>query len=126
MTQFAKQLEFQNTTPVPFKTRAAASGVFDGVMAATDVLYSQIIEVKNDENVGLEVTWTGTPTGVLQVFASISGTNFYDAGFTLTQPAGSGSGFVDSVSPFPYRYFLVKYTNASGSGVLNIWVEAKE
>ncbi len=80
------------------------------------------------DNVGLEVNWTGTPTGTLSVMASNSGANFYALTFTpaLAQPTGSSGGYVIDLSGYPFKYLMLQYTNASGSGNLTIYGQNKD
>lgn len=92
-------------------------------MASTNVIYSQIIEKSRQQNVNLEVTWTGTPTGTFEVLVSDSGINFYALTFNpvLSQPAGSASGYTINLSDLSAKYMMLKYTNASGSGSLTVY-----
>lgn len=104
------------------------SGTLIGSMASTNVIYSQIIPVNKMQLIGLEVTWTGTPTGVFEVDVSCSGINFYALTFSpiLAQPAGSASGYYINLRTAGFRYLLLKYTNASGSGGLTVYGEQKD
>ena len=80
------------------------------------------------DGIGLEVTWTGTPTGVFEVDVSCSGINFYALTFDpmLTQPAGSGGGYYVNLKTASFRFLLLKYTNASGSGLINVYGQVKD
>lgn len=80
------------------------------------------------DNAGLEVTYTGTPTGTFQVLGSISGAAFYPLTFdpALKAPAGSADGFLINLNQLPYVYYQLKYTPASGSGTLNVYTTAKQ
>lgn len=104
------------------------SGVVSGVMASTNTIYSQIIDLSKMDNVGLEVTWTGTPTGTLTVNVSNSGLNFYALTFnpSLTQPTGSADGIAINLNQLPFKYMMLKYINASGSGVLTVYGQNKD
>lgn len=117
------EFNWQSTTPVPFKPNRALSGVTAGVMASTNTIYSNIIDVTIKDNHGLEVTWTGTPTGTLSVMGSASGINFYALTFdpVLAQPAGSASGYLINLNQFPWKYIFIQYVNASGSGLLTVY-----
>ncbi len=104
------------------------SGNPNGAMASTNTIYSQIIDVSRIDNCGLEITWSGTPTGTFQVMASNSGINFYALTFSpaLTQPAGSAGGYVIDLNQFPFKYFMLQYTNSSGSGTLTAFAQVKD
>lgn len=104
------------------------SGTVNGVMTSTNIIYSQIIDVSKMDNQGLEVTWTGTPTGTFEVMVSNSGVNFYALTFTpaLTQPAASGGGYAIDLNQLPFKYVMLRYTNASGNGVLTVYGQNKD
>lgn len=91
-------------------------------------LTSTVINVQNLDNAGLEVTWTGSPTGTITVQASISNQTFYSLTFnpTLTQPAGSAGGYLINLNQLPFTYFKVVYTKTSGTGTLDVWAAVKE
>lgn len=103
------------------------SGVINGVMSGTNTIYSQIINISTKDNVGLEVTWTGTPTGTFSVMGSNSGINFYALTFnpTLAQPAGSAGGYIVNINQFPWVYIMLQYVNSSGSGILTSYGQIK-
>ena len=75
------------------------------------------------DNIGLEVTYTGTPTGTFSVMVSNSGINFYALTFSpaLTQPAGSGGGYAIDLNQFPFQFIMLQYVNASGTGTLTVY-----
>lgn len=109
----------------------------NGVMTGTTVLTSSVTVIQNISYIGYSVSFTGTPTGTFSVEVS----NDYsinpdgsvrNAGtwtpITLTgSPVASGSagtGFIDIDGIAAYAIRL-KYTNTSGSGVLNAYVNGK-
>lgn len=104
------------------------SGVLNGVMSSTNTIYTQIVDVSRMDNMGLEVTWTGTPVGTFQVMVSNSGINFYALTFdpVLAQPAGSASGYAIDLNQLPFRYVMLQYTNTSGSGILTVFGQVKD
>jgi hypothetical protein len=89
---------------------------------------SQPINVKNLDNVMLQLIWTGTPTGVFSVLHSPDGV-LYDS-ITLspiiTQPAGSSGHWSVVLQGEPGQYVMVQYVNASGSGTVDVIVAAKD
>lgn len=97
-------------------------------MASTNVIYSNILEVSRIDNIGLQVDWTGTPTGTFEVMASNSGKSFHSLTFdpALAQPAGSAGGYIVDINQFPWKYILLRYTNASGAGLLTVYGENKD
>lgn len=104
------------------------SGNISGAMASTNTIYSQIIDISRMDNMGLEVSWTGTPTGTFQVMVSNSGINFYALTFNpaLTQPAGSPGGYAVDLNQLPFKYIMLQYTNSTGSGTLTAYGQVKD
>lgn len=104
------------------------SGVLIGAMSGTNTIYTQILDVSRMDNCGLEVTWTGTPTGTFTVQVSNSGINFYSLTFTpaLTQPAGSSGGYAIDLNQLPFKYMMLQYSNTSGSGSLTVYAQMKD
>lgn len=119
---------WQSATPIPFVPNTSLTGVTAGVMATTATIYSNIVDVTIKDNLGLEVTWTGTPTGTISILGSASGAAFYALTFSpvLTQPSGSADGYLIDLNQFPWKYILVKYVNASGSGTLSVYLTTKD
>lgn len=107
---------------------SASSGVLDGVMSGTNTIYTQILDVSRMDNIGLEVNWTGAPTGTFSVMASDSGTNFHALTFDpmLAQPAGAAGGYVVDLNQYPWKYLMLQYTNTSGSGILTVFGQLKD
>ncbi len=102
------------------------SGTLAGTMATTATIYTNIIGVRQHDTQGLEITWTGTPTGTITVMCSISGLSFYALTFSpvLTQPSGSGDGYLIRILQ-PFQYMFLKYVNASGSGSITAYSQCK-
>lgn len=107
------------------------SGVAAGTMASTNTIYSQIVDISRMDDVAIELNWTGTPTGVLSFLVSNSGINWPSipsTAFTpaFTQPAGSAAFEGVNLSLIGFKYILLQYTNASGSGVLTAYGQVKD
>lgn len=135
--QFPISFQWQSTNPatgfLPLNNNtqsqgSVGSGVIIGTMASTNTIYTQILDVSRMDNMGLEVTWTGTPTGTFSVMVSNSGINFYALTFNpaLAQPAGSGSGYAIDLNQVPFKYVMLQYVNASGSGSLTVYGQNKD
>ena len=121
ITLFQPQRANQSAYPL-------TGGTATGAMASTNTIYSQILDVSKIDNSGLEITWTGTPTGTLSILVSNSGVNFYALTFNpaLTQPGGSGGGYAVNLNQLPFKYMLLQYTNGSGTGVLSVYGQNKD
>jgi uncharacterized membrane protein len=97
-------------------------------MSGTSTIYTNILDLTLMDNIGLEVTWTGTPTGTLQLMGSNSGAAFYALTFSpvLGQPAGASGGYLIDVVQYPFTYFMIEYTNVSGTGAVTAWLTARD
>lgn len=132
--QFPTEFNWQATDPatgfLPLKYPYGSmpSGNPNGAMSSTNTIYSQIIDVSRMDNIGIEVAWSGTPTGTFSVLGSDSGVNFFALTFdpVLAQPAGSSGSYGISINQFPWKYIMLKYVNASGSGTLNAFGQQKD
>lgn len=132
--QFPNIFNWQSTNPsvgfLPTHSPGGSvpSGVVNGAMASTNTIYSQIIDISKMDNMGLEVTYTGTPTGVFSVQVSNSGINFYALTFdpVLTQPSGAPGGYAIDLNQLPFKYMFLSYANASGTGVLTVYGQSKD
>lgn len=122
------QLNWSATANIPYNQNVAASGVTNGVMTGTLTIYSNVQNVSNFDNLGLVVTYTGTPTGTLSILGSEFGDVFYALTFNpaLTQPAGGAGGYLINLNQFPWAYLMVQYVNASGSGILTVSMGYKD
>lgn len=96
--------------------------VTNGVMAGTGVITSNPVNVKGYSWGSLQVDYTGTPTGTFSVLGSVDNITYRSLTFdpVLTQPSGSAGGYLISLAPYSYPFLEVSYTNASGSGTLNV------
>lgn len=135
--QYPIQFDWQATDPAPTlfpivnnsgTGGSVPSGVKSGTMASTTTIYSNIIEISKMDNTGLDVDWTGTPTGTLTIYCSAGGKNFHALTFSpvLAQPAGAAGGMGVSLNQLPFKYMYFKYQNASGSGSLTIYGQLKD
>lgn len=98
---------------------------------------SAAIEVKRQDNVGIQLNWTGTPTGTFAVQISAdykvdNNGNVMNAGNWISLPlspaiAAAGSAdvaFID-INQTGAAYIRVVYTRSSGTGVLDGYITAK-
>jgi len=120
-----------NFLPLNMNTQgqgSTPSGIKNGIMTDSSTIYTQILDVSRIDNQGLEVTWTGNPTGTFQVMCSNSGINFYSLTFspTLNQPSGSPGGYVIDLNQLPFKYVMLQYQNTSGTGVLTVYAQQKD
>lgn len=102
--------------------------VVSGVMTGTTVITSNPTNIENHDNVGLQIAWTGTPVGLLEVLCSIDGKTYFALTFDpeLTQPAGAAGGYLINLNQLPFTWLKIQYTNASGSGALTAFISGKD
>lgn len=116
---------------VVFPVRAVTAGDMSGNIT------SEVVEIKNQDNVGIQLHWTGTPTGTFSV--EISANHLQDmngrvmnegnwVALTL-DPAISASGSADDayidLNQMSAMYIRVVYTAGSGTGSLDAYIVAK-
>lgn len=87
------------------------------------------------DNIGLQVTATGTPTGTISVEATASSEDPRDGSaaqwdeltFDPVLPAIAGApiSFLINLNQIPFSRIRVVYTRTSGTGVLNVTVAGK-
>jgi hypothetical protein len=135
--QYPLDFNWQSTNPatgfLPLNNNTQAqgskpSGVLGGAMASTNTIYTQIVDVSRMDNMGITLTWTGTPTGTIQVMVGSKGNDFYALTFSpvLTQPAGSAGGYYVNLTQLGAKYLMLQYANTSGSGTLTSYVQFKD
>lgn len=97
-------------------------------MSGTATISSGVFQGNNLDNFGLQVSWTGTPTGTLTVNCSVDNVNFDALTFdpAITQPTGSAARYLINLNQIPFPYLKVQYVNSSGSGILNVWLSGKD
>lgn len=104
-------------------------------MTGTTTLTSPAQFLQNFDNIGLEITWTGTPTGAISLLGSVSAVipqaaavSYYSLTFNpaLAQPAGSAGGYIIDLNNFPFPALEVQYVNQMGNGVLNVYLFSKD
>ena len=97
-------------------------------VTGTNTYTSASTDINQLHNVGLDVRYTGTMTGNLQVLCSNDNVVFTALTFTpaLTQPTGSNLNILIDMNQVPFRYIQTQYTNSSGSGTLTILLTAKD
>lgn len=123
-----KVLPSYQIIPNPGNPLAPNTPPVSGSMTGTTVITSNPTNIQNLDNIGLQIAWTGTPVGTLEIQCSIDGVN-YDAlsfGPPITQPAGTAARFLVNLTELPYPWIRVQYTNASGSGSLTAFICGKD
>lgn len=96
------------------------------VISAGDMsgsLASSAIDIRFLDNIGIQLVWTGTPTGTFGVTGSVDGSTFTAISLSPSvTAAGSASNALIDLNQLSCAYIKVIYTASSGSGTLNAWV----
>lgn len=102
--------------------------IVDGVMTGLAVVTSAPSNVSYVDNIGLQISWTGNPTGDIEILGSIDGENFVPLTFNpiVTQPSGTAGDTLIDLNQYPFPWIQVQYTNASGDGTLQVWISGKD
>lgn len=111
------------------KTLTPISIVTNGDMS-TASLTSNVTPIQWEDNVGIQVTWSGSPVGTFAVQVSLDQINWatlptsvfngtYPVPGTTTSP-----GYLD-LNQLSASYIRLVYTRGSGSGTLNALLVAK-
>lgn len=112
----------------------------DHIIVAGDMSASitgPAMEVRNQDNIGFQLNWTGAPVGTFQV--QISSDHKQDANGNITvagnwvtlplSPAITASGTPDTayidINQTSASYIRVNYTRVSGTGTLDAFITAK-
>lgn len=103
-------------------------------VSSTTTYYSDVFGGGNRRNWSMHFDWTGTPTGTFTLWKSnktkpdpASDADWVqDTAITFTQPAGSASKAGYEVGNSGFRFYRIKYVNASGSGAISLFVHGKE
>lgn len=107
---------------------------FDNVaVSSTNTYYSGVFGGSDFFVWGLHFQWTGTPTGTFTLWKSNKPNPsladdadwVQDTSITLTNPAGAASKAGNEVGNCGFKFYRIKYVNASGSGNLWLYVHAK-
>lgn len=98
---------------------------------------SNPVEVKNQDNVGIQMHWTGNPSGTFEFQASENYLedaegNVRNAGDWVTLPvappivaAGTADDAMVDLNNLSVPYVRIKYTAGSGAGTLDAYVAGK-
>lgn len=102
----------------------------DGDMSGD--LLSAETSVRSVDEMGIELSFTGSPVGVFTVEGTVSGNvwvtlAFQDpSGALVTSVPTAGAPHLISLIGYPYDKIRVRYTRTSGTGTLQCWVIGKK
>lgn len=107
-------------------TDANAPAKLGVAVSGTSTFYSDVFSGAEADGYGLQLEWTGTPTGTFTLWMTekanpslADDTDWVqDTGFSPTNPAGSAGKFRDDTTGAKAFRKRVKYVNASGTGTV--------
>lgn len=121
--------------------------IVDGVMTGTTVITSTVTSIAFLDDVGIEFVWSGSPVGNFRIQVSadheqdsmgnvtVDGNwvpllfSYWNGAVFVTSydiPTSLGSAIYMDLALLSAPWIRVQYTNASGSGVLNSFITAKQ
>lgn len=96
----------------------------DGDMSGN--LTSDSVDVTYTDNVGFQLSFTGTPSGEFACEGTIDEVSWSELTFSSTpQATGSADTHLLNVNQIPYKKLRITYTRTSGTGTLNVYVMSK-
>lgn len=84
---------------------------------------SKEVEILHVDRVGIELVWTGTPTGPFEIQVSNSGVNWTTVDSSIAAAASADFGFVDLETAA--KFIRVFFDRTSGTGTLTAYLTAK-
>lgn len=123
----------------PFQLRWS-TGVLSGDMSVASIT-SQPINLKHEKDCGVQLVWTGTPTGTFTFEVNMQFNQRGTDPFAIeneqgtwtqltmatapTSPSGTASDTFVDLSELPAEWVRVKYTRTSGTGTLTGFAKQK-
>ena len=96
-------------------------------MTGTTTITGTAVNVQFLDNIGIQLKWTGTPSGTFLIEGSNDNTTYRALDFgSAIEATGSASDHLISVNQFPFPWIRVKYTNSSSTGSLTATISGKE
>lgn len=97
-------------------------------VSGTTTFTSSPVNVRNTDNVGIQLKWTGTPTGTWTILHSPDNVDYDSITLSpvITQPAGTAGTWSVILQLEAYSWVKVQYVNASSTGHISIKVTAKD
>lgn len=109
--------------------------IMNGVSLAADAT-STPVHILYTDNIGIQIVWTGTPTGTFGIqvsnTATLGTTGTISGGtwstYTVTSPpapAGSASNGIITLNQLPFAFVRLTYTAGYGTGTATAVLTAK-
>lgn len=99
--------------------------IVDGDMSA-DITQTTYTNIQYLDNIGIQLNFTGTPTGTFEVQVSADKVNWVSLTLDpIPVAAGAADNIYIDITQNSAPYIRVHYTFTSGVGVLNAYITAK-
>ena len=99
--------------------------IINGDMSAN--VTSSVTNIQYEDNVGIQLIFTGTPTGTFAVEGSIDQVDWDALPLSGTPTAaGAPDTILIDLNQVPHPFIRVSYTFVGGVGNLNGWITAKQ
>lgn len=103
--------------------------ITNGSMTSTNTITSSEVNTKNLNQLSVGFVWTGTPTGTFFIDSpadGFAGTTWQaiDLGSTISASGAAGQHSI-ALNDWPFSKIRVRYTNASGTGTLQAYIEGR-
>lgn len=107
--------------------------ITNGAMTGTATITSPVTDIRNLDNVAIELVWTGTPNGTFAVQGSLdynitNGNAGTWVSLTLTPSpaaAGAAGSILLDLNQLSFPYIRTTYTNVSSTGTLQAYIAGK-
>lgn len=93
--------------------------IFNAADMSQATLTSAVTNIAGLDNISFYASWTGTPTGTIDIQASHDNSTWFNIASTpWASPAGSADDAVASLNQLPWPWVRLKYTKTSSTGSL--------
>lgn len=78
------------------------------------------------DNISVQLTWSGTPTGTFAIQGSLDKVNWIALSLSPTPgAAGAAGSILLDLNQLSFPWIRITYTASSGSGTLSAWISGK-
>lgn len=90
-------------------------------------LVSQTTDVRYLDNIAVQLSWTGTPTGAFYVDGSLDQKTWNPISVSPSPTAtGAADTWLMNLSELAFPFIRIRYVPSSGSGSLTVTISGKE
>src|SRR4051812_28064818 len=101
--------------------------LFQSAMSLAATGSSNTIKIKYANLAGIQLNWTGTPTGTINLQGSLDDSTYVTMTLSAAiAPAGSADTGLIDILDTAMPYLKILYTRTSGTGSMNIYLNYKQ